>query len=64
MELEWLETFKEAAARGSLTATAEALGYSQPAVSRQISALEMAVGARLFDASPAEYSPPKKAAAC
>jgi DNA-binding transcriptional LysR family regulator len=57
MELEWLETFKEAAARGSLTATAEALGYSQPAVSRQISALEMAVGARLFDRLPRGVQP-------
>lgn len=52
MELDWLEVFAAAAARGSLTAAAEALGYTQPAVSRQISALEQAAGARLFDRLP------------
>ena len=52
MELAWLEVFTEAAARGSLTAAAQALGYTQPAVSRQISALEQATGAHLFDRLP------------
>jgi DNA-binding transcriptional LysR family regulator len=45
----WLEVFREVAARGSLTATATALGYTQSAVSRQIAALERDTGTRLFD---------------
>ncbi|WP_225625930.1 LysR family transcriptional regulator [Streptomyces werraensis] len=39
----------EVAQRGSFTAAAEALGYTQSAVSRQISATEAAVGAPLFE---------------
>lgn len=52
MNVEWLEVFREVAARGSVTAAGQALGYTQPAVSRQISALEQAAGARLFDRMP------------
>jgi DNA-binding transcriptional LysR family regulator len=52
VNLEWLEVFREVAARGSVTAAAQALGYTQPAASRQISALERATGARLFDRMP------------
>jgi DNA-binding transcriptional LysR family regulator len=52
MELSWLAVFREAALRGSLTAAGQALGYTQPAVSRQISALEQATGARLLDRLP------------
>lgn len=52
MELGWLRVFREVAARGSLTAAAQALGYTQPAVSRQICALENATGGRLFDRLP------------
>ncbi len=37
------------AERGSFTAAAEALGYTQSAVSRQVAALEAAVGQELFD---------------
>jgi DNA-binding transcriptional LysR family regulator len=48
----WLEVFREVAARGSLTAAAQALGYTQPAVSRQVAALEQATGARLFERLP------------
>jgi DNA-binding transcriptional LysR family regulator len=48
----WLEVFREVALRGSLTAAGEALGYTQSAVSRQVSALEQATGARLFDRLP------------
>jgi DNA-binding transcriptional LysR family regulator len=48
----WLETFREVARSGSLTAAAQTLGYAQPAVSRQIAALESATGARLFDRLP------------
>ena len=52
MDLDWLEVFREAAVRGSLTGAAQALGYTQPAVSRQITALEKATGAHLFDRLP------------
>jgi DNA-binding transcriptional LysR family regulator len=48
----WLETFREVARSGSLTAAAQTLGHAQPAVSRQIAALETATGARLFDRLP------------
>lgn len=52
MDLAWLVVFQEVAVRGSLTAAAQALGYSQPAVTRQIAALEKATGAHLFDRLP------------
>lgn len=52
MNVEWLEIFREVAARGSLTAAAQSLGYTQPTVSRQLSALEDELGARLFDRLP------------
>jgi DNA-binding transcriptional LysR family regulator len=48
----WLEVFREVAARGSLTAAGQALGYTQSTVSRQLSALEQATGAHLFDRLP------------
>jgi DNA-binding transcriptional LysR family regulator len=48
----WLEIFREVAARGSLTAAGAALGYTQSAVSRHISALEAETGAQLFDRLP------------
>jgi DNA-binding transcriptional LysR family regulator len=52
VDLAWLAVFREVAVRGSLSAAAQALGYTQPAVSRQISALEQATGAHLFDRLP------------
>jgi DNA-binding transcriptional LysR family regulator len=52
VETEWLEVFVEAARRGSLTATGQALGYTQSAVSRQIAALERSTGAPLFERLP------------
>jgi DNA-binding transcriptional LysR family regulator len=39
----------EVGARGSFTAAADALGYTQSAVSRQVSLAEQAVGATLFE---------------
>ena len=39
----------EVSARGSFTAAAGALGYTQSAVSRQVSLAEQAVGAKLFE---------------
>jgi DNA-binding transcriptional LysR family regulator len=44
-----LRVFREVAERGTLTAAAAALGYSQSAVSRQIAALESAAGAPLLE---------------
>lgn len=43
-----LRVFREVAERGTLTAAATALGYTQSAVSRQIAALERAAGTALL----------------
>jgi DNA-binding transcriptional LysR family regulator len=48
LTLEGLEVLRSAAALRSFSAAAAALGYSQPAVSRKVAALEAAVGAPLF----------------
>lgn len=44
-----LRVFQEVAERGTFTAAAGALGYTQSAVSRQVAAVERAAGARLFE---------------
>jgi DNA-binding transcriptional LysR family regulator len=44
-----LQTFVHVARRGSITAAADELGYTQSAVSRQVAALEASIGAPLFD---------------
>nr|WP_078884299.1 LysR family transcriptional regulator [Streptomyces sp. NRRL S-340] len=49
MTLVGLRVLREVAERGTFTAAADALGYTQSAVSRQMAALEQASGARLFD---------------
>lgn len=43
-----LQVLREVAARGSFTAAAEALDYTQSAISRQVAGLEAAAGAPLF----------------
>jgi DNA-binding transcriptional LysR family regulator len=43
-----LRVVQEVSARGSFTAAADALGYTQSAVSRQVAAMEEAAGAPLF----------------
>lgn len=48
MQLESLEVFRTVARYGSITGAAQALGYTQSAVSRQIAALEAQTGAQLF----------------
>lgn len=47
-QLPYLETFAEAAERGSFTAAAQALGLTQAAVSQRIAALEADLGAAMF----------------
>jgi len=49
----WLRAFLEVARQGSFTGAARTLGWTQSAVSRQISTLEGALGgAPLFDRLP------------
>jgi DNA-binding transcriptional LysR family regulator len=52
LDLKHLLVFKEVAERGSFSGAAEALSYSQPAVSQQIAALERSAGAKLVDRTP------------
>jgi DNA-binding transcriptional LysR family regulator len=52
VDLELLGVFREVASRGSFSAAASSLGYTQSAVSRKISALETDFGAALFDRLP------------
>jgi DNA-binding transcriptional LysR family regulator len=44
-----LRVVQEVATRGSFTAAADALGYTQSAISRQVAAMEAAAGAPLFE---------------
>src|SRR3954469_16724609 len=44
-----LRVLREVAAHGSFSAAAEALAFTQPAVSRQIATLEAEAGTRLVD---------------
>jgi DNA-binding transcriptional LysR family regulator len=52
-----LRVVQEVAARGSFTAAADALGYTQSAVSRQVAATEEAAGAPLFERLPRGVRP-------
>lgn len=52
-----LRVVQEVGARGSFTAAAEALGYTQSAVSRQVAAMERATGAVLFERRPRGVRP-------
>jgi DNA-binding transcriptional LysR family regulator len=47
-----LRVFREVVRRGSLSAAAEALSFTQPAVSRQIAALEREAGVQLLERTP------------
>ncbi|MFJ8438054.1 LysR family transcriptional regulator [Kitasatospora griseola] len=49
MDMAWLDVFRTAARLGSFTAAGEQLGFTQSAVSRQISTLEAEFGVPLFD---------------
>jgi DNA-binding transcriptional LysR family regulator len=57
LTLTGLRVVQEVAARGSFTAAADALGYTQSAVSRQVAAMEEAVGAPLFERLPRGVRP-------
>src|ERR1700744_4813800 len=48
LDVRRLRVLREVARHGSLSAAAAALGYTQPAVSRQISVLESEVGMELL----------------
>jgi DNA-binding transcriptional LysR family regulator len=52
VSLTGLRVLREVAARGSFTAAAESLGYTQSAISRQVAGLERAAGAALFERTP------------
>ncbi|MGW5110174.1 LysR family transcriptional regulator [Nocardia sp. NPDC004123] len=52
-----LRVLREVAERGTFTAAAHSLGYTQSAVSRQVAALEQATGVRLFDRYPGGVRP-------
>jgi DNA-binding transcriptional LysR family regulator len=49
LDLRGLRALKEVAVRGSVSAAADSLGYTQPAISQQIAALEREVGIRLLE---------------
>ncbi len=51
LDVKRLRVLREVAARGSFSAAAEALAYTQSAVSQQIAALEREAGTRLVDRS-------------
>ena len=58
-DLRLLTVLREVALRGSFSAAAEALAYTQPAVSQQIARLEKQVGVKLIEREPrASASPP------
>ena len=51
LDVRRMRVLREVAARGSFSAAAEALAYTQSAVSQQIAALEREAGTRLVDRS-------------
>src|SRR3712207_9370841 len=51
LDVKRLRVLREVAARGSFSAAAESLAYTQSAVSQQIAALEREAGTRLVDRS-------------
>jgi DNA-binding transcriptional LysR family regulator len=48
-DLRLLQTFREVALRGSFSLAAEELGFTQPAVSQQLSRLERSLGVKLLE---------------
>ena len=60
LTLTGMRVIDEVGARGSFTAAAGALGYTQSAVSRQVSLAEQAVGAKLFEREPRGVRPTQR----
>ena len=56
-DLRLLKVLREVALRGSFSAAAEALSYSQPAVSQQIARLEAQAGVKLIERQPKGIQP-------
>src|SRR5438067_3333600 len=52
LDVRRLRVLREVARRGSFSAAADALGYTQPAVSRQIALLERETGTTLLERHP------------
>jgi DNA-binding transcriptional LysR family regulator len=52
LDVKRLRVLREVVRRGSFSAAAEALGYTQPAISRQIALLETETGATLLERGP------------
>jgi DNA-binding transcriptional LysR family regulator len=52
LDLRRLRAFREVARRGSFSAAADALSFTQPSISRQIAMLESEVGAQLLERDP------------
>lgn len=52
LDVKRLRVLREVVRRGSFSAAAEALGYTQPAISRQIALLESEAGATLLERGP------------
>lgn len=52
LDVKGLSVLQQVAASGSFSAAAEALNYSQPAISQQIAALERQAGTKLVDRTP------------
>src|SRR3954470_22723269 len=52
LDVRRLKVLREVAARGSFSAAAEALSFTQSAVSQQVAALERECGAKLLDRGP------------
>jgi DNA-binding transcriptional LysR family regulator len=52
LDVKHLRVLKEVSERGTFSGAAEALSYTQPAVSQQIAALERQAGAQLVDRTP------------
>lgn len=63
MTLAGLRVVREVATLGSFTAAARSLGYSQPAISRQVAAMEAAAGVPLFVRNARGVSPSAAGAA-
>src|SRR4051794_41812019 len=63
LDVKRLRVLREVAALGSFSGAAEALAYTQSAVSQQVAALERETGARLLERTPRGVRPTEAGAA-